>query len=366
MNISQYMDLGGHMVEMSVQGLYAALLLHGESGLGKTECTSALADKFFGPDGKYPQEGEYYVPLLLGQMEAPDLIGLPRDGVDAHGNAVTIHAKPDWFPLPGTRGIVFLDEENRGHPDTRQAVFQLLHERRIHSHRLPPGWIVIAANNPPTDEYDVQQVYDKAYLARFCHIAFEPTVAEWMSYATDRDADWSIRSLIAEDAKFLGKLSVSLPQLQPTPRSWIMLARLLPGLPPHLEQEVAAGLVGPSAAASWLAVRTSPDRPVRGADVLTKWHEVRDTAVKYTKQLRSDLLKVTFDEIVSITKAPDYAPAPEEIDNLAAFLKTAPIDLAYGYLKMTLIHVKALRRPLTANEGLYSFIVRLNEEASIS
>lgn len=397
------------------KGRYVPILAWGESGVGKSESVKRVADEL----------GIGFVDLRLGQQEVGDLIGFPHEEliypctkcIHEHGDSERytkqellhhmrkvhgagrkewvdalaeadekyphlidlrmVHTKPDWFPKEGTRGILFLDELNRGNAAVLQAIFQLILERRMHLNKLPDGWIIVAAVNPATAEYSVLDIYDKAFLARFLHVAFEPTRDEWLDYASKRGVDWSIRSLVSDDRKWLGDVKAEIPDFKPTPRTWVMFSDVLEGLPPDLEAEVARGLVGTDASVAWQKQRQSADRPIKAAAVLSNYPAVKATTKKYASREnnRSDLLNVTLQDLARIADERGAAAearnrlSKEEVDNLIAFLLDCPTDLAYGYLKYRFIrepHVRDMIHKYHASGSLRSLLERVNKEAGIT
>jgi MoxR-like ATPase len=322
MNIDQLQRLIVHLYEMSMRSKYMSTLVWGEAGVGKTQtvkmASATLSERI----------GEPVITrsLLIGQLDVGDLIGLPREqkvypdpilasqggssklypksAIIAHmrntypefaalsnqeaflriekmvkeyaphldGETRTVYALPEWFPEPNTRGILFLDEINRSQLEVRQAMFQLLLERVMHNVALPEGWIVMAAANPPTDEYEVALDFeDKAFISRFLHVGLKPTSQEWLTYARGQDLASSIRSLIAGDPDLLGNTELVFPEAKPTPRSWELLSNMLtePNLDEDLVLSVAQGLVGPSAASAWNVFRKKPVNPVEGHELLS-------------------------------------------------------------------------------------------------
>lgn len=307
---------------------YVPLLIWGEAGVGKSETVRAVAEHL----------GIGFIDLRLGQLDAGDLVGLPREemvypcvydheaGAPGHilglrfsrgqllryilqnhpdqakgrsagqvlDTAVKkaesplykhlidfrlVYSTPGWFPSPGTHGFLFLDEISRSGTDIRNAVFQLVLDRKIHMLELPPGWIIVAANNPPGMDYaGVEEERDKAFRSRFLHIALDPTVEEWLEYAYETGVDPTIRSLMRREtgAQMLGLKPVPMEDSFPTPRTWVMLNNIMPGLDRDLVQEVASGLVGPEAAAAWSALRMLPTEPVSGREIVTAYAVLED------------------------------------------------------------------------------------------
>ncbi len=214
-------------------------LLVGHFGVGKTDLVREIAE----------ETGRELVILILSQMEPGDLIGLP-----ARGEGKTIFLAPDWWPEKGET-IILLDEINRAHRSIRNAIMQLLIDRRIHNHVLPEGVWIAAAMNPPDDEYDqAELITDPAFISRFFILEITPDPKEWVEWAKENGVHESVRKFIEEYPEFLAtKRSVSIrAELKPSPRSWYKLGKVLSALS---EEEIekygytlAAGILGPEAA----------------------------------------------------------------------------------------------------------------------
>lgn len=308
-----------HLWRMASVKRYCPLLVWGEAGIGKSDSVRTAADAL----------GIDFQDVRLANMEAPDLMGLMRDdfvypclfdlqdpehdplvtgerfsqtglwhhckvahperipaelqdkplefvdwllkktkeaGYGVYIEKRTVYSAPMWFPEPGTAGILFLDEANRSNRDTRQGVFQLLLDRRIHELELPPGWIIVAACNPSASmsneafsSYgDVDEISDRAFLSRLCHVVLSTSRDEWISWARKAGVDESIWSVVSNDPsdKLLGlKAGLQIPSIDPSPRSWAILSEILEDVPgadggapsildPRLRGIVAEGMLG--------------------------------------------------------------------------------------------------------------------------
>lgn len=223
------------------------ILLVGRHGIGKSEI---LTDHF-------ENKGMKVVPLFLGQMADPgDLIGLP------HFNAETHHTEyypPYWFPLDDKPIVLFLDELNRARPELMQSVMDLALNRKLAGKKLPEGSQVIAAVNAG-DEYQVEDL-DPALVSRFNVYFFNPSVADWISWAERNELDERIIYFIEEKPDFLDGKGLSDEKeyensLFKTPdrRAWKKVSDVVKNIPKLQENHVKfiAGIIGKEAALAFI------------------------------------------------------------------------------------------------------------------
>jgi len=216
-----------------------AILLIGETGVGKSELIEDLAKKM----------GYYLISLRLGQQEVGDIIGLPQilDGR-------TTWAKPAWWPNEGDRAVLFLDELNRATRQVLQAIFQLVLDRRLHTHQLPDSVKLVAAMNPDRAAYDVSPL-DPALLTRFIHITIENTPEDFVAWANEQGLHPAVIEFIQSNPGYLEPANGAEPSAGPipTPRGWEMVSDTMGLLPPadasrkNLLANAITGIVGEDA-----------------------------------------------------------------------------------------------------------------------
>ncbi len=81
-------------------------------------------------------------------------------------------------------GILFLDEMNCVSETLLPVMLQFLQYKVFGRHRVPEGWIIVAAGNPP--EYnDSVRDFDMAIWDRVRRIDVEPDFSVWRKYAAD-------------------------------------------------------------------------------------------------------------------------------------------------------------------------------------
>ncbi|HCL98971.1 MAG TPA: MoxR family ATPase [Fervidobacterium sp.] len=214
-------------------------LLIGHFGVGKTDIARDIAK----------ETGRKLTILVLSQMEPGDLIGLP-----ARDENKTKFLPPDWWPEDGNV-IILLDEINRAHRSIRNAIMQLLVDKRIHNHILPEGTWIMASMNPPDENYDqVELITDPAFLSRFFIFEVNPEPNEWIKWARENNLFVDIIDFIEKYPEFLsvhGGVSLK-ASIKPSPRSWYKLGKVLSTLSDEEREEYAytlsSGIVGPEAA----------------------------------------------------------------------------------------------------------------------
>lgn len=98
-----------------------------------------------------------YVEFIVSQREAYDVngMGVPQRRADGLAPDLVFTRSPlmrmieEQQALGKKGGIIFLDEYYSGEKDIRKALSQFLTSRRLGADKLPEGWVVWGACNPP-------------------------------------------------------------------------------------------------------------------------------------------------------------------------------------------------------------------------
>lgn len=300
--------------------------LWGSQGVGKTESVK-----------QYCKENNLDIRILYtATQEVGDLIGLLVKN-DLDGTAY--HTRPEWFPTGG-EGVIFLDELNRAPNDVLQALFSFITKGTLHTHQLPQGWKVIAAGNYQSDRFTVTDTSDAAWLSRFCHIDFTPSVEEWLMYAESRGMD-DVAAFIREqpstlelNAQKAGRLDTAF--IVPDRRAWVEgvgKLELTGELDDEVRYEVYSGIVGPTSAASYISWQNKKEKALTLHQILSKYEGKTRTRVselsRAEKESRFDLLNQPIDELLTkITANPNLLSAAGYLDNLKAFLLDIPKEMS--------------------------------------
>ena len=124
-------------------------------------------------------------------------------------------------------GILFLDEVNCVSETLAPAMLQFLQFKTFGMHRLPDGWIIVCAGNPPEYNRSARE-FDPAMLDRMRRIDVEPDVTVWQEYATANGMHPAVTTYLEAKpgAFYRVRAGVSGPVLV-TARGWEDLSRIL-------------------------------------------------------------------------------------------------------------------------------------------
>ncbi|QST02953.1 hypothetical protein IMZ31_20615 (plasmid) [Pontibacillus sp. ALD_SL1] len=202
--------------------------------------------------------------------------------------------------------VLFLDEINRAKgDDTKEAIFELPGDYALHEYEVPSSCVIIAAQNPPTSEYNVNDMdQEKAWMDRFIHLTAEARYDDALSYFQDREAHPSILSFIKADQKalFVPEESYELP-ITRTPRSWERVNTLLQfvELPKEdaIKREVFIGILGKEYGHSFTNHLSKSLTTVPSAkEILTNYESHRPFVNETTSDRRNDILNLMGDALI--------------------------------------------------------------------
>lgn len=243
------------------------LCIWGDRGVGKTQVVADFART---------RGMEFLTYHPAHDRGAGDLIGeLWRDEETNHTHFSAPHFLPSAHDAAALRptGILLIDELNRASDEVLSGLFELIGEGEIgqSGYQLPPGWQVVCCCNPPSDDYTVNTL-DAALIDRMLHVTFSFAPGPWLDWATDQGLEEDVVAYVREN---LDQVAVSPPGLPPgvhplpTPRALEHFATLYePTMDRDLREIIAYGLLGPTAARTFLRRAPGPGRPLTGEQML--------------------------------------------------------------------------------------------------
>lgn len=326
------------------------VLLRGRHGIGKSEIVYQLAPmvpKILGKNTKMVKVGfdkdDYKIlERRASQMpDAGDLTGLPFKEKD-----YTKFLQMEFMHLACTEGcVLFFDEIDRAKKDVGQALMELTDSRKLNGHHLHPDTIIFAACNGMEEDYGYQvQEFDPACLSRWAVFDFEPTVADWLTYAKDKvdPIIWDFINQQKQHLEHTGK-DFEPNKVYPSRRSWFRLDKCL-GETDWLENPMmkvngkteprmdlfflAQSFVGNEAAIAFRDFAQSYKRHLTMDDVINKGMiqkatklNINEHAAMIQKYADSDLVKSKLD--------------PTQLENLCRYMFIVEAELAMDLWKKT-------------------------------
>jgi len=197
-----FLNIVPHVVDIK-----KPVLLRGRHGIGKSEIVYQFA----------AEKGLTVVERRASQMTEGDLLGLPS----VEGK-VTSWCPPDWLNRACNEAVLlFLDEVDRAIPEVRQGIFELTDSRKISGNVLHPDTLIFAAVNGGVhgSQYQVGEM-DPAELDRWTVFDVEPTVEDWLTWATD-NVDSMVWDFVNQNRSHLEHGGEFEPnKVYPSRRSW--------------------------------------------------------------------------------------------------------------------------------------------------
>jgi hypothetical protein len=302
-----------------------ALLVRGPHGIGKSQLFRQIAEGL-------GFSKEDFIDRRLSQMTEGDLLGLPEltDGV-------TRFAPPDWYMSACLKAkIVLLDEFNRATPEVMQCGFQIVLDHELNGWKLHPETRVYAAVNA-SPEYTVNEM-DPALLDRFWTIDLEPTVEDWINWATGAGIDPVMVDFIRQNPGHLRHSGQIEPgKVYPSQRSWDRLDQSLKkvgidlteaaGTAPDLLYPISLGFVGLEGAITFRDFVKNYESILSAEDVLDRWTDksVKDKIKKLTADKQNGLM----DKILITAKKATWSPI--QVSNIAAFVKSVSAEMTVSF-----------------------------------
>ena len=181
-------QLTDNVLETMYQWGYPVVLM-GPSGMGKTERLQQFGNHM---EKKYDGDFAMVDNFDVSAMDAPDIMGFNVPTKNAAGEAVSRYTVPALVEAirdtGASKGILFLDELKQGDQLVLKALAQTFSARRIGQHKLPDGWVVWGASNPPQTRAGTSK-WPGHMPSRMRILDITPDLDGWVAWATANDVN---------------------------------------------------------------------------------------------------------------------------------------------------------------------------------
>lgn len=248
-----------HCTHLAGRGILAI----GPTGVAKTAHFQSVARKL----------NIGYRRLDASVIEASDIGGIPYRRRDKMR-----YARPFWMPSEEDTkgGILVIEEATRPNPDVRNALLNLISEKSVNGHLLPPGWTIHGTANPANNDYVDADQLDLAFAARFSVVNVRASAQHWVTWAKRNHVNEQVISFVQTTPDiFDGKLS--------NPRAWTAVSDFLTAAASDKMTEdnrpdkniilaFIAGYVGPEMASRFMSLqRTGSGTTISGRSLLVQY-----------------------------------------------------------------------------------------------
>ncbi len=218
-------ELGNYLIPTIRQ---RPVLLMGPPGIGKTQIMEQIA----------AEEGVGLVAYTITHHTRQSAIGLPFIEKRTYGGtefSVTEYTMSEILAsvyqlMERTRlkeGILFLDEINCVSETLAPMMLQFLQCKTFGNQRLPEGWLIVAAGNPPEYNKSVRD-FDVVTLDRVKRIDVAEDFAVWKEYAYRRGLHGAVISYLDIKKDHFYRIETTVDGLQfATARGWEDLSELI-------------------------------------------------------------------------------------------------------------------------------------------
>lgn len=301
-----------------------SIIMRGRHGIGKTEVVRQLAEEFNLP----------IIERRLSQLTEGDLIGLPFNYQDR----ITKYLPPEWFAeAMDSPHLLFLDEFDRSINEVQQAAMELILDRSIQGQKIHPQCRIYAAINGGKygSLYKINNM-DPALYDRFWIVDCDPSIEEWLKWATCNDVIQDIVNFISTNKEELEKnIQQDVYKITPSRRSWTRLSNVL-RLNPFIINDVrnskgnslfiaiCSGFVGIESTGLFLNFITNPENHIFAEDILDRF----DQNIERFKSFKIEHLNFAIDKVSYHTKDKSKkAWSKDQVKNVAKFFELLSPEL---------------------------------------
>lgn len=346
------------------------LEIRSSPGRGKSEFTRSLPAKM----KKLTGMDWGFSTCFLATMTPTDMMGYMVPLKDDKGHVLSQFSLPSWFqtsdPVTGyldgklasdfKHGILFLDEFGQGEADVKRASAELMLNKQLGPHRLPNGWMVIAASNFASDRSGVTKDFD-FLINRRTILEITDDLATWEAWAFANGVNPVLITFANQNSQVV--FTKGVPDKQGpwcTPRSLVTLGKIYEhmldangDLPTDSSAiEIAHGTIGPAPTAQLMAMIKLGQEMPKFADIVANPMNAKLPSKPDAQMLVCYRLAAAVEE--------------KNVDPVVTYMERMPKEFSVTFAKAavrrdnTLVNTEAFGKWCTRNATLMSALRDVN------
>jgi len=336
-----------------------AILIEGPTGVGKTAITRQIA----------VENGWKIIDVRLAGMLPEDIRGIPYTETWSDKRAmkemgVYDQSRPSIKYILTSQlakafeenvdGIIDFEEINRAHPDSIQAIFQLVGDRCMDDKVLGDKWRIVGSINPDdSGDYQVNNL-DIAFKRRWKVFRIKYDLSAFLKYAKEKKMHKVVIDFLTENAD---KLSNNDPQFLINPAVWENVSDELYSYNQDTISLAAVSLQ------STLGKSIGYEIDQRLKNTLKKAEVTPFDVLEYTEETREKVLKMV--EKGRINHLNNLAIGVSALinqdrkltNNVISFLNDIPNDIALGCVKS----LEKIELEEETEELFNQFLIKVND-----
>lgn len=218
-------ESGAYIMEPQLQ---RPLLLMGPPGIGKTQIVSQVAKEMSMGLVSYTithhtRQSAVGLPSIESVKYGEDTFSITR-----YTMSEIIASVYETMERTGQKeGILFIDEINCVSETLTPAMLSFLQNKTFGNWKVPEGWIIVAAGNPPEYNKSVRD-YDMVTLDRVRYINIKEDLLTWLKYANESKVHGAILAYLDVHPDDFYRVQMTVDGLSfVTARGWQDLSSLL-------------------------------------------------------------------------------------------------------------------------------------------
>ncbi len=219
MIITTYLEKNNEGIPVIPVNRQRPIMLKGPAGIGKTDIPKQVAEKM----------GLGYVSYSITHHTRQSALGLPKivtrsyngenvSTTEYTASEIVTSVRDEIERTGNPNGILFIDEANCASETLSAPMLQLFQNKTLGQSKIPDGWILVLAGNPPEYNKSVKE-FDAVTRDRLRIINIAPDSAAWLEYAAEKEIHPIITAYIASDGSKLYSFD-SAENNVVTPRGW--------------------------------------------------------------------------------------------------------------------------------------------------